>query len=105
MSRLWPVAEAAQADYEALREAVLAGARPFGPAAARFEAEGLWGLLRRPVAVACYSARLFGAARPAWTPYGDPRLEALADAYLLVLSAHGAGAELAPGAGAQGETA
>ena len=95
MSRFWPVAEAAQADYESLREAALAGPRPLGRAAVRFEAEGLWGLVRCPVAEACYSARLFGASRPAWTPYGDPRLAVLADAYLLVLAASGAGAERA----------
>lgn len=87
MSRLWPVAEAAQADYEALRAAVLARTPPLGPVAARFEAEGLFGLLARPSAAAVYAARLLGAARPAWTPYGDPRLEALADAYLLALAA------------------
>jgi hypothetical protein len=99
--QFWPVAEAAQADYESLREAALAGTRPLGPAALRFEAEGLWGLVRHPVATeARYCARLFGASRPAWTPYGDPRLAALADAYLLVL---GAGADRA-GAG-EGETA
>jgi predicted site-specific integrase-resolvase len=84
------VAEAAQADYESLREAVLAGTRPLGPAALRFEAAGLWGLLRRPWAEASYGARLFGAPRPAWSPYDDPRLEVLADAYLLVLGARGA---------------
>lgn len=88
MSRLlWPVAEAAQADYEALRAAVMAGTTPAGPTASRFEAEGLWGLIRRPVAEAVYSARLYGAARPPWTPYSDPRLDALGDAYLLVISA------------------
>ena len=89
MSRFWPVAEAAQADYESLREAVLAGTRPLGPAALRFEAAGLWGLLRRN-GRASYGARLFGAPRPAWSPYDDPRLEVLADAYLLVLGARGA---------------
>lgn len=100
MSRFWPVAEAAQADYESLREAALAGTCPLGPAGLHFEAEGLWGLVRCPVAEACYSARLFGASRSAWTPYGDPRLAALADAYLLVL----AGADLA-GLGGQAQTA
>ena len=74
MSRSWPVAEAAQAGYEALRAAVLAGAAPVGPAACRFEAEGLWGLLRRPAAEPRYTAQVLGAARPAWGPYAAPRL-------------------------------
>ena len=82
MSRLRPVGEAAQADHESLRAAVLAGATPLGVVAARFDAHGLWGLIRRPAAEAVFAARWHGAARPAWTPYGDPRLAALADAYL-----------------------
>ena len=87
MSRLWPVAEAAQADYEQLRAAVLAGLAPMGAAATRFEAAGMWGLIRRPASAAALTARLHGARRPAWTPYGDPRIGALADAYGLLLSA------------------
>jgi hypothetical protein len=87
VSRLWPVVEAAQADYEQLRAAVLAGLVPMGAAATRFEAAGMWGLIRRPVSTAAFTARLRGAGRPAWTPYVDPRLEALADAYNLLLSA------------------
>ena len=89
MSRFWPVAEAAQADYELLRAAVLAGAAPVGQAAARFAAQGLFGLLRRPQSEPVFAARLHGGARPAWTPYGDPRREALADAYLFLLGAPG----------------
>jgi hypothetical protein len=85
--RLWPVAEAAQADYERLRAAVLAGATPLDAAAARFERDGMWGLIRRPQAEAVFAARLHGSVRPAWTPYGDPRLDALVDAYQLVLAA------------------
>jgi hypothetical protein len=85
--RLWPVAEAAQADYEQLRAAVLAGTTPLGAAAARFERHGMWGLIRRPAAEAVFVARLYGGARPPWTPYSDPRLDALADAYLLVMAA------------------
>ncbi len=98
MSRLWPVGEAAQADYESLRVAVLAGTAPVGVVAARFEAHGLWGLIRRPVAEAVFGAQLHGAARPAWTPYGDPRLNALADAYALLLDVGGATAALAASA-------
>jgi hypothetical protein len=90
MSRLWPVAEAAQADYETLRAAALAGTPLLGPAAARFESAGLWGLIRRPAAEPIFAAQLFGARRPAWTPYGDPRLDALGAAYELILTAAGA---------------
>ena len=85
MSRLWPIGEACQADYERLRAAVVAGAIPVGSAAARFEREGMWGLIHHPMSEAVFSARLHGAGRPPWTPYGDPRLDALVDAYLLVL--------------------
>ncbi len=97
MSRFWPIAEAAQADYEQLRAAVRAGTRPVGPVAARFWREGLWGLLRLPAAPAVFSASLYGARRPAWTPYGDPRLDALGDAYLLVIHAGSADAQIQTG--------
>ena len=73
MSRFWPAAESAQADYERLRAAVLAtGALPAEVAAARFGRRGVAGLR--------------GAARPAWSPYADPRLDALAAAYRLLLA-------------------
>jgi hypothetical protein len=94
MSRFWPIGEAAQSDYEQLRAAALVGTEPVGPVAARFWREGLWGLLRRPAAEAVFSASLHGARRPGWTPYGDPRVDALADAYLLVIDAGRADAEL-----------
>jgi hypothetical protein len=86
MRSLWPPAEAAQADYEHLREAIIEGRPLIGPVAARFEAQGLWGLIRRPVAEPVFVARLHGALRPAWTPYGDPRLDLFADALELVLN-------------------
>jgi hypothetical protein len=85
MRRFWPPAEAAQVDYEQLRAAVLEGCPLAGPAAARFESEGLWGLIRKPAAPERFTARLWGAIRPPWTPYGDPRVDLLADAYQLVL--------------------
>jgi hypothetical protein len=79
MRRFWPVAEPAQADYERLRNAVVsAGALPDELAAARFCRRGLAGLIAWPVAEPIFVAALAGARRPAWTPYGDPRLEALA---------------------------
>jgi len=87
MSRLWPIAEAAQADYESLRAAALAGTALIGPTAARFEVAGLWALIRKPAAEPVFTAQLFGARRAAWTPYGDPRLDALGAAYQLVLVA------------------
>jgi hypothetical protein len=80
----WPPAEGAQADYEALRSAVLAGTTPVGPAAARFSREGLVGLIRRPSADPVSVASLHGADRPAWSPHFDPLLEALAAGYRLV---------------------
>jgi hypothetical protein len=97
MSRLWPICEAAQADYEQLRTVILAGATPVGPAAARFWREGLWGLIRRPAAEAIFSANLFGARRPPWTPYDDPRLDAVSHAYLLVIDASSANPQIATG--------
>lgn len=90
MSRLWPVGEPAQADYERLRAAVLAGAPLASPEAARFARAGLWGLMRQPAAEPVFVARLLGGGRPAWTPYEDPRLVALAAAYELVLEPHAA---------------
>ncbi|MDQ6613372.1 MAG: hypothetical protein M3083_01035 [Actinomycetota bacterium] len=34
-----------------------------------------------------FAARVIGAARPAWTPRADPRLDALACAYELLVAA------------------
>jgi hypothetical protein len=86
----WPVDQpAAQADYEALRAAVLAGRPLLGVAAARFDHHGLAGLIRRPAAEPVFTALLVGARRPAWTPHADPRLDALAAGYDLVLAAAG----------------
>jgi hypothetical protein len=86
MSRLWPVAEAAQADYETLRAAVLGGTPILSAVAARFERGGLWALIRRPAAEPSFVASLVGASRPPWTPYVDPRVEALASCYQLLLA-------------------
>jgi hypothetical protein len=91
MRRFWPVTEPAQADYERLRAAVVSsGALLDEQAAARFCRRGLAGLIAWPVAEPIYVAALVGAQRPAWTPYADPRLEALAATYrLLVAEADG----------------
>ena len=87
MSRFWPAAESAQADYERLRAAVLAtGALPAEVAAARFGRRGVAGLIAWPAAEPVFAAGLRGAARPAWSPYADPRLDALAAAYRLLLA-------------------
>jgi hypothetical protein len=85
MRAFWPVGEAAQADYEALRVVALSGGRLEGVAAARFERRGLVGLIAWPVTEALFTASVSGAARPPWTPYADPRVEALATVYEFVL--------------------
>ena len=56
-------------------------------AAARFARRGLAGLIAWPVSEPLYTAIVRGAPRPAWTPHADPRLEALAAGYELLLSA------------------
>ncbi|MGH8596573.1 MAG: hypothetical protein ACREXT_07945 [Gammaproteobacteria bacterium] len=85
--RFWPANEPSQADYEALREAVLSGGHLESLAAARFERRGLAGLIAWPRAEPIYTAVILGADRPPWTPYADPRVEALANGYELILSA------------------
>lgn len=85
MRALWPVGEAAQADYEALRDAALSGVGLASPTAARFARVGLVGLIVCPAARPAFVAALVGAVRPAWTPYEDPRSQALGAAYELVL--------------------
>jgi hypothetical protein len=97
VSRFWPACEAAQADYERLRAAALSGGGlPDELAAARFKRRGLAGLIAWPVADPVFGAVVTGAQRPAWTPYADPRLEALAGAYgLLLATAAGAPTGLA----------
>ena len=65
---------------------VAAGALPGEVAAARFCRRGLAGLIAWPAAEPVFAAGLRGAARPAWSPYADPRLDALAAAYRLLLA-------------------
>ncbi|MCA1676465.1 MAG: hypothetical protein LC799_31265 [Actinobacteria bacterium] len=86
MRAFWPAAEAAQADYEALRAAVLADETPDSLVAARFARRGLTGLIAWPVSEPVFLARLVGAARPPWTPSTDPRLDALAAGYELLVA-------------------
>jgi hypothetical protein len=83
--RFWPIGEAAQADYETLRHAVLSGEPMQGLTAARFARRGLAGLIAWPAAEPIYTAALVGAERARWTPYADPRLDALAAGYEPIL--------------------
>lgn len=89
--RFWPPTEAAQADYERLREVVLATGRlPDDLASARFRRRGVAGLIAWPAAEPVFVAEFVGSARPPWSPYADPRVEALAVTYrLLVLDEGG----------------
>ncbi len=93
--RFWPIAEPAQADYEALREAVLSGAPLESLAAARFARRGLAGLIAWPAAEPVYTAVVLGAQRPPWSPYADPRLDALAAGYELILGTAATDASMA----------
>jgi hypothetical protein len=83
--RPWPISEAAQADYEVLREAALLGEPAQSLSAARFARRGLAGLIAWPASQPLYTAALIGAKRPPWTPHLDPRFEALAAGYELIL--------------------
>ena len=87
--RLWPVAEAAQADYEQLRAVVLAGGE-LGDvlAARRFERRGLAGLIAWPSAEPAYLGSVIGAPRPAWCGAGDPREAHVCDTYMFLLGSH-----------------
>lgn len=84
--RFWPVGEQSQADYEALREAVLSGKPLECLAAARFTRRGLAGLIAWPRTEPVYTAAVLGAQRPPWTPYADPRFDVLAAGYELILA-------------------
>ncbi|MGH9011938.1 MAG: hypothetical protein ACRDYF_19135 [Acidimicrobiia bacterium] len=86
MTAGWASQEAAQADYETLRAAVLADTPAVGLAARRFAAGGLVVLIARPVATPVLVAVVVGARRPPWCGDGDPRLDALAAGYGLVLA-------------------
>jgi hypothetical protein len=81
----WPPSEAAQADYEALRAAVLAGTPLADPAALRFARAGLAALISHPAAETVFVAVVRGATRPRWIA-DDPRAGALAAGYRLVLA-------------------
>ena len=86
MRRFWPPTDATQADYEALRAAVLAGTPLADGRALRFARSGMLALVARPVAEAAYVAIIHGAPRPPWVGYDDPRTRALAAGYGLLLA-------------------
>jgi hypothetical protein len=83
--RFWPAVDPAQLDYERLREMALAGTLLVGPQTDRFQRGGLMALIKKPTSSAPpLIATLVEVSRPRWSPHVDPRLEALADAYVLV---------------------
>jgi hypothetical protein len=84
----WPATDRAQLDYERLRKMALAGTLLIGPQAARFQHGGLAALIRRPGSAPLQLvATLVEVPRPRWSPYLDPRLEVLTDAYALLEAA------------------
>ncbi len=87
--RFWPIGEPAQADYERLRAAVLAGEAIDELLAARFERRGLAGLIGWPRSEAAYLGALIGASRPRWSGGADPREAQLAEAYGFLLARPG----------------
>jgi hypothetical protein len=98
--RFWPAGEAAQADYEVIRAHLLAaGELPASLPAARFARRGLAGLIAWP-AEPSFTAELTSARRPAWSPHADPRLDALAAGFAVLLHGGlGAGAARGDAAG------
>lgn len=86
----WPRVEPAQRDYEALRLDAIGG-RPLGEdaPAIRFARWGLAGLIDRPLYEPVFEAVWVVEARPPWTPYADPRLDLLAQAYGILFEAPG----------------
>jgi hypothetical protein len=84
--RFWPICEPAQADYEQLREIVLAGGELGGILAARrFARRGLAGLISWPSAEPAYLGSVSGARRPPWCGDEDPRQRSLRDTYAFLL--------------------
>jgi hypothetical protein len=85
MIALWPVNDRIQAEYESLRTLALADVELCGPSAIRFAHQGLAGLITWRKTEPAFSVSLIGARRPPWTPYSDPRLDALAAVYQFML--------------------
>jgi hypothetical protein len=77
----WPPAEAAQFDYETLRDYLLEqGTLPGGLAAARFARRGLAGLIAWPAAEPLFIPEITGADRPRWSPQVATRQDVLRSA-------------------------
>jgi len=94
--RFWPLGEASQADYEALRAAALEGERPSDEiAAARFERRGVAGLIAWPRSEPVYLGAVLGAQRPPWSGTEDPREAALGEAYGFLVARTPAASEIA----------
>ena len=74
MRIFWPPAEAAQADYERLRAAALAGTALTDVTELRFARGGLSALIARPVSPPNLVATVHGALRRPWSAQADPRL-------------------------------
>ena len=81
----WPIGEAAQADYEALRIQALAGEQAASMSAARFARRGLAGLITWPASEPVFTGPVLGGTRPRWSPHDDPRLDALAAGFAFLL--------------------
>lgn len=87
MRPFWPAADRAQVAYERLRELALADALLVGLDADRFRRGGLAALIWRSTPSPQLAATMVAVPRPRWSPYADPRLEAVADAYALLAAA------------------
>ena len=84
--RFWPICEPPQADYEQLRETVLAGGEVGEMLAARrFARRGLAGLISWPSAEPAYLGSVIGAHRPPWCGAEDPRERQLRETYAFLL--------------------
>ena len=93
--RFWPLGEASQADYEALRTAALEGAPPRDElAAARFARRGLAGVIAWPRSEPVFLGAIVGARRPAWSGAANPREAALGEAYGFLVAGASAPAQL-----------
>jgi hypothetical protein len=95
MKTLWPVTDHIQAEYESLRVLALADADLCGPSALRFARQGLAALIAWRRIESPFNVSLAGARRPPWSPYDDPRLDALAALYEFLLGVGPAQSEVA----------
>lgn len=87
MSLQWSLADPAQNAYERLRAQVLLGEDLEADRMQGFHELGLAGLLLGPSRQTSWLVTVHGAKRPRWTPYEDPREQALVDTFAFVLAA------------------